>query len=230
MSIIPLFFWIIVLLAVFVGIATKFFGLKFMSGNTATMIFVGYVAILLVTAILSGFLPEENSFAAKYRSDEEINENERLNSRVYEQVESGNIKDAKGLTEKENWEFTLDNDVLKINSDGDSSSMVYVEKKDSLKGKVEVAHYSTFSYVDNMDVTDLFESPEIRLNDGTLKIYPREAVNIKLVKFSNAFPFNQFAENNEKYGVSYGMMQGLDFIYITVPADTEVSGDGYVIN
>ena len=213
----------------FVGISGKVSGAKFMRGNTITKVFSGYVAVLLLTAILSGLLPEKNTFEGKYLRDKEIAENEQLNNRAYEMVESGNIEDAKGLTEKENWEFTLDTSALNIKSAGDNS-MVYIEKVDSLEGKVEVAHYSTFSYVANYDITDQVKSPEIRLIDDTLNIYPPESMNIKLVKFKNAFPFNQFSENGEQFSGNYGMMQGMDFIYIRVPAGTEIIGDGYVIN
>lgn len=229
MSIILLLFWMIVILLIFVGISAKVSGPKFMSGNTITKVFTGYVAVLLMTAILSFLLPEKSTFEGKYLRDKEISENEQLNNRAYEMVESGKIEDAKGLTQKETWDFTLDTSALNIKSIGDNS-MVFIEKVDSLERKVEVAHYSTFSYVANYDITDQFKSPEIRLNDDTLNIYPPEPLHIKLVKFTNAFPFNQFSENGEQFSDSHGMMQGMDFIYIRVPAGTKISGDGYVIN
>lgn len=60
--------------------------------------------------------------------------------------------------------------------------MIFIEKVDSLEGKVEVTHYSTYSYLDNIDITDRFKSPDIELSESTLKIFPAEHVNIKTGK------------------------------------------------
>jgi hypothetical protein len=115
-------------------------------------------------------------------------------------------------------------------TDMNQQSQIFIEKVNSLEEKVEVTHYTTYSYIDNMDITNRFPSPDVQLTDSTLKIFPQDIVTIKLVKYTNAFPFTQFSEYGEQISNGYGMMQGMDFIYIRVPADTEVSGDGYMIN
>lgn len=220
--------FIIVLLMISFG-NFKFFGARFMNGSGITKIFAGYFIILLVAGILSFMVPVEGTFQGEYLTDKEIQENEGLNSDIYHTIESGKIEEAEGLTKKESWDFPLNGQFLDINIMG-QNAMIFVEKVDSLEGKVEVTHYSTYSYIDNIDITNRFKSPDVEMSDTTLKIFPPDPVNIKLVKFNNAFPFTQFTEDGEQFTGGYGMMQGLDFIYITVPADTEVNGDGYVIN
>jgi hypothetical protein len=229
MSLVFLFFIIILLMLSFGSFSNKFFGARFMSGSGITKVFAGYLIVLLATGILSFMVPKGESFSGEYLNDKEIQANETLNSDVYHVIESGKINEAEGLTEKEAWEFSLKGQLLNIKTMAQNAT-IFIEKVESLEGTVQVTHYTTFSYVDNVDITDRFTSPEVQFTDTTIKIFPADPVNIKLVRFTNAFPFTQFTEDGEQFSGNYGMMQGLDFIYIRVPADTEVSGDGYVIN
>lgn len=200
-----------------------------MNGSGTTKVFTGYLIVLLCTGILSFIVPKGESYQGDYLTDQEIQQNERLNSDIYSIVESGKIEEAEGLTNMKSWEFPLEGKSLNINALSIHAT-VFIEKVKSLENQVKVTHYSTFSYIDNIDITDRFTSPEIQLTETTLMIYPQEPVNVKLVKYKNAFPFNQFAENGEQFSGGYGMMQGLDFIYIRVPAGTEITGDGNIVN
>ena len=229
MSLFILIFFVLLLMLSFGGFSKGIAGSRFLNGSGITKVFTGYLVILLIAGILSSMVPMEGTLEAEYLTDKELAENDRLNSEIYSIVESGGIEEAEGLTKKENWDFPLNGNQLDIEFMG-QNVMIFIEKVDSLEGKVEVAHYSTYSFVGNINITDRFKSPEIVMSESTLKILPTDHVNIKLVKFTNAFPFTQFSEDGEQFTSGYGMMQGLDFIYITVPADTEVSGDGYVIN
>ncbi|WP_226645818.1 hypothetical protein [Mesobacillus subterraneus] len=229
MSLFILIFFVLLIMVSFGSFSKGFAGSRFLNGSGITKVFTGYLVILLVAGILASIVPVEGTMEAEYLTDEELAENDRLNSDIYSIVESGRIEEAEGLTKKENWDFPLNGKQLDIEFMG-QNVMIFVEKVDSLAEKVEVTHYSTYSYVDNIDITDRFKSPEIVMNDSTLKVLPADHLNIKLVKFTNAFPFTQFSEDGEQFNGGYGMMQGLDFIYITVPADTDVRGDGYVIN
>ncbi|WLR54401.1 hypothetical protein LC048_18460 [Mesobacillus subterraneus] len=229
MSLVYLLFFILLLMFSIGSFSNRVFGARFMSGSGISKVFSGYLIILLVAGLLSTMVPVEGTLEAEYLTDKELAENDRLNSDIYSIVESGRIEEAEGLTKKENWDFPIKGKLLDIEFMGENV-MIFIEKVDSLEGKVEVTYYSTYSYVHNIDITDRFKSPDIELTESTLKVFPAEHVNIKLVKFTNAFPFNQFTEDGEQYNGGYGMMQGLNFLYVTVPADTEVTGDGYVIN
>lgn len=229
MSLVILLFIILLLMLGFGNFSNKMFGARFLNGSGITKVFFGYVIVLFCTGILSFMIPKGESFPGKHLTDEEIRANERLNNDVYSMVESGKIDEAEGLKKKKSWEFPLEGQVLSIEA-MNINSMVFIEKVNSLEGKAEVTHYSTYSYVDNVDITDRFTSPEVMFSDSTIKILPSEPVNIKLVKFTNAFPFNQFTENGELSSGGYGMMQGMDFIYIRVPSETEITGGGTVIN
>jgi hypothetical protein len=228
MSLVLLLFIVILFMASFGIFSNKSISAKFMNGSGTRKVFAGYLIALLCTGIISFIVPKGESYQGDYLTDQEIQQNERLNNDIYSIVESGKIEEAEGLTKMKSWEFLLEGDQIGIESQ-EANSMVFVEKVKSLENKVEVTHYTTFSYIDNIDITDRFTSPEIQLTKTTLKVFPQEPVNVKLVKYTNAFPFNQFAENGEQFNGGYGMMQGLSFIYIKVPMDTEVSGNGYVI-
>lgn len=229
MSIVFLIIFIMVLMLSFGSFSNKLFGARFMSGSGITKIFAVYFFILLGAGILSFMVSVENTFKGEYLTDKEIEENDRLNSDFYSMVESGKIEEAEGLTNKESWEFALQGQQLDIEGIN-QNAQIFIEKVDSLKEKVQVTHYSTYSYLDNIDITDRFPSPEIEMANGTLKIFPTEPFTIKVVKFSHAFPFTQFSEYGEQSSNGYGMMEGIDFLYIRVPADTQVSGDGYLVN
>ncbi|MEH7444118.1 hypothetical protein V7201_17535 [Bacillus sp. JJ1122] len=229
MSVVFLLFIIILLMLSFGGISNKFFGARFMSGNGTTKIFAAYFMILLGAGILSLVVSVEDTFEGDHLTDKEIEEHDRLNSDIYPTLESGKIDEAEGLIKKDSWEFSLKEQLLDVKN-MNQNAQIFIEKVDSLEEKVQVTHYSTFSYLDNIDITDRFPSPEIKLADATLKIFPTDPVEIKLVKFSNAFPFTQFSEYGEQSSNGYGMMQGMEFLYIRVPADIEISGDGQVIN
>jgi hypothetical protein len=229
MSIVFLLIMIILLMLSFGSFSNKFLAARFISGSGITKIFAGYFIILLGAGILSFMVSVEETFKGDYMTDKEIEENDRLNSDIYTTVESGKIDEAEGLTKQESWEFPLEGQRLDV-THMNQQAQLFIEKVNSLEEKVEVTHYSTYSYIDNIDITNRFPSPDVQLNDTTLKIFPQDIVTIKLVKYTNAFPFTQFSEYGEQFSNGYGMMQGMDFIYIRVPADTEISGDGYVIN
>jgi hypothetical protein len=229
MSIVFLLVMIILLMLSFGSFSNKFLAARFISGSGITKIFAGYFIILLGAGILSLMVSVEETFKGDYMTDKEIEENDRLNSDIYTTVESGKIDEAEGLTKQESWEFPLEGQRLDV-THMNQQAQLFIEKVNSLEEKVEVTHYSTYSYIDNIDITNRFPSPDVQLNDTTLKIFPQDIVTIKLVKYTNAFPFTQFSEYGEQFSNGYGMMQGMDFIYIRVPADTEISGDGYVIN
>ncbi|WP_226086845.1 hypothetical protein [Mesobacillus sp. S13] len=229
MSFFILIFFVLLIMVSFGSFSKGFAGSRFLNGSGITKVFTVYLVVLLAAGILSSMVPVEGTLEAEYLTDEELAENDRLNSDIYSIVESGRIEEAEGLTKKEKWDFPLNGKQLDIEFMG-QNIMIFIEKVDSLEGKVEATHYSTYSYIDNIDITDRFKSPVIELSESTLKILPTDHVNIKLVKFTNAFPFTQFSEDGEQFTSGYGMMQGLEFIYITVPAGTEVSGDGYVVN
>jgi hypothetical protein len=229
MSLVLLFIIIILAMISFGSFSNKFISPRFMNGSGTTKVFTGYLIVLLCTGIISFIVPKGDSFKGDYLTDQEIQQNERLNSDIYSIVESGKIEEAEGLTKMKSWEFPLEGKSLNINALSINAT-VFIEKVKSLENQIKVTHYTTFSYIDNIDITDRFTSPEIQLTETTLKVFPQEPVNVKLVKYTNAFPFNQFAEYGEQLNGGYGMMQGLDFIYIKVPMDTEVSGNGYVIN
>lgn len=229
MSLFILIFFVLLIMVSVGSFSKGIAASRFLNGSGITKVFTGYLVILLVAGLLASMVPVEGTLEAEYLTDKELEENDRLNSDIYSIVESGRIEEAEGLTKKENWDFPLNGKQLDIEFMG-QNVMIFIEKVDSLDGKVEVTHYSTYSYVDNIDITDRFKSPDIEMSESTLKILPADHVNIKLVKFTNAFPFTQFSEDEEQFTSGYGMMQGLEFIYITVPADTEVSGGGYVIN
>jgi hypothetical protein len=229
MSFIVLLLFVILVFVSFGSFSNRFLGARFMSGSIVTKVFAGYLILLLVAGIVSFMVPVEDSIKGEYLTDKELAENDRLNSDIYHMVESGNIDEAEGLTKKGSWDFPLNGNHLDMNIMA-QNLMVFIEKDQSVEGKVEVTHYSTYSYIDNIDITNRIKSPDIELNGTTLKIFPLDPVNIKLIKYKNAFPFTQFTEDEEQFTSGYGMMQGLEFIYITVPADIEVSGGGYVIN
>ncbi|RSD26806.1 hypothetical protein [Mesobacillus subterraneus] len=229
MSIVFLLLLIILLALSFGGFSNKIFGTRIMSGSGITKVFAGYFIILLGAGILSLMISVDETFKGDFLTDKEIEENDRLNSDIYPTIESGKIDEAEGLTKKESWEFPLKGRLLDVKI-MNQHAQIFIEKVDSLEENVEVTHYSTYSYMDNIDITDRFPSPDIQLDGTILKIFPPDHVTIKLVKFSKAFPFTQFYEYGEQISNGYGMMQGMDFIYIRVPADIELSGDGYVIN
>lgn len=229
MSFILLFFVIIFLMLSFGGFSNKLFGAKFMSGNGSTKIFAVYFMILLGAGILSLMVTLEDTFKGDHLTDKEIEEYDRLNTDIYPIIESGKVDEAEGLINKKSWEFPLQGQLLDVKT-MNQNAQIFIEKVNSLEEKVQVTHYSTYSYLNNIDITDRFPSPEIKLADATLKIFPTDPVTIKLVKFWDAYPFIQFSEYGKQISNGYGMMQGMDFLYIRVPADTKISGDGQVIN
>ncbi|CAM3897190.1 hypothetical protein [Mesobacillus thioparans] len=229
MSLVILLFIILLLMISFGSFSNKFLGSRFINGRGVTKVFTGYVTALLCASIFSFMVPKGEIFPAEYLTDEEIQVNERLNNDIYSIIESGNIEEAEGLTKKASWAFPLDGKNLSVKA-MTSDAMVFIEKAESHGSEIEVTHFSTYSYIDNINITDRITSPDIKLTETTLEISPSVPVNVELVKFTNAFPFNQFSEYGEQFNGGYGMMQGLNFIYIKVPADIEVSGEGYVIN
>ncbi|MEH7883975.1 hypothetical protein V7654_06580 [Bacillus sp. JJ1609] len=227
MSLVILLLLIIVLVLSFGGTG-KIIKVKIMSGNRIPKILAVYVTVLLAASIFSFLSPVKQSFEGKYLSDEEIAAEEKFSEKVYPLIESGDIAEVKGLIEKKKWEFALKGNSLNVETNLNAAT--FVEKVDSLEDTVVITHYMTKSYVNNVDITGQFSSPDVQFENATIKMLPAAPVNLELVDFKTPFPVTQFVGNGHDLSGQYGMSQGMDIIYIRVPGQTKVSGDGHTIN
>lgn len=220
---------LIVIILIVSGFTTWVFGARIMKGVGMTRVFTGYIIVLLIASVFSFFLPEKESFAGRYVTNKELMEQQRLSDKIYSIIEEGKIAEADGLIEKDSWSFPLEGNVLNINSYNQNSA-IFIEKVDGLDGNIEVSHYMTKSYINNVDVTDRFTSPRVEFMDSKLSLYPAEVVEVKVVQFGNPFPFSQFSGNEIEFPGYFGMNHGMEFIYIRIPEGTEINGEGHLIN
>ena len=136
---------IIVIILIFAGFSGKWLSTKLLRGSRGYIVFVAYLAILLIGSVFAAIIPEGSAFEGKLLSEEEINNQSKLNDQIYQQVQLGKVDEIKGISVKEKWEFPFEGKKLNIDLvDTDYGTMLtFVEKVRSLEGKIESTYYLT---------------------------------------------------------------------------------------
>lgn len=221
---------IIVIILIFAGFSGKWLSTKLLRGNRGYIVFVAYLVVLLIGSVIAAIIPASSEFEGKLLSEEEINDQSKLNDQIYQQVQLGKVDEIEGISVKEQWEFPFEGKKLNIdliNTDY-GTMLTFVEKVSSLKGKIESSYYLTKYSIENVDITDRVPSPDLKFDESKLSLLPGSVVEISIAKLSRPFPFNQFTDKAPSF--FEGMNRGMDFVYIRVPEGTEIEGEVWVIN
>ncbi|RIW34020.1 hypothetical protein D3H55_10515 [Bacillus salacetis] len=223
-SIISLLFFVGILALVFFGL--KALGVRFFRGKRGNWLFGGYTAILLIAAVISYMIPNTVSYGGEPVSDERMKQEQHQSDEFFRLVRAGNIAEAEGVPLKKEWELPIEGNELEVPyTKSDYYISVLVERKDTADGVIEAAHYTSKSFLANIDVTEEVPSPDLSIVEGHLEIIPPEPVEIKMARTAYPYPFYQFTEGYSMFGRETDFFHNMEIIYLRVPSNVAVTGD-----
>lgn len=203
---------------------------KLLRGNNTTLLFKGYVLLLVIASFSSSLLPSNDSFAGKAVSNEVIEQQKNYEKDIFPLVESGRIGEVRGAEVREKWTFPLEGKMLSISPMySEAYIQVFVEHVAELKGQVEAYHYSSRTYMEGVDITERIHPPRLEIEGESLNIYSPASTKVKFFKMGALFPFNQFSGDGNIYFDDEAVTFGVNFLYLRVPEGTKVTGDVTVV-
>jgi hypothetical protein len=141
--------------------------------------------------------------------------------------EDGKFETQKGLYKNSAQTFPVEGKLEIKMSEDTEYNRVYLARKESADGVVEVSTYVAPHYVGNnwdlsLDITKLINPPQISLENGVLKIQRPIHEELVFGYFDDNFTLKQFEQKDQsKWGSRHGV-RGERGILIEVPSDLEI--------
>jgi len=101
---------------------------------------------------------------------------------------------------------------------------IWIEKKHSNDGKVEVFSFISPHIINNIDFTDKVIPPEIKFVGDRITIFPQEKLEIRYSRFDQDFTSKQFLDS-ASIPYSNVTIFGMQAIYVRIPNNVEVIVD-----
>lgn len=105
-----------------------------------------------------------------------------------------------------------------------TANTIFLEKKKSDDGEIEVHSYAGPQLINNMDCTKQILPPAISYKDGILSIAPATQQRLTFIQFNTDFTVRQFQARAEATPNmnSFSTMSGNKIIYIRIPKSMEI--------
>lgn len=183
------------------------------------MILASYLAILLVCAGVDAVLPAKGRHAVNKVDAQEVTQE---SDDLYNTAVNGGIDkiDQKFLVKK--WNFDYQGDMLKVDSTSSEfySLYVVVDRKTESDGKIEASYFRSRASMNDMEITSLIKSPNVKLEGGVLNIIPPVKSKITYYQFANVFSIKQFT--GEKYQTFSNFNDGQMILYLQIPKNLKI--------
>jgi hypothetical protein len=213
-------FIILIIIAVLILMGIRWFS-SWSLARRGPWILGAYVVILLISVVLYYFIPVSTEETRGVEHPEHVE--------IFSSVLSGaeSVSSIEGFL-KEEWEFPIEEDTLRIASIGDHNMRIAVEfTKNEM---VEAAFYRTPFYFDGRELESDFIPLALELESGRLDIVARETTEeINVSSFSKEFPMQQFDDDDGNAHAPSGFAFGVDIgwseqlLYLQIPEDIEIS-------
>ncbi|GGM25261.1 hypothetical protein GCM10011351_08750 [Paraliobacillus quinghaiensis] len=194
---------------------------------------VGYVVVLLLGVVVCTFLTVGEGSDLELMSEQELTDKLAINDKIYPLLEKGKWQEASEFAHLfDQTTFPLFDDQLTISAlkeDRYMNGPIFVEKTDELIDSIEVLQYKGYTSFLRIDISSLMDLYQVKLVDQNLYVEPskgEETIDIALK--NHPFTAYQFTgSNNLNSGLS---IIGLEYIYVRVPENTDVTGDVIEVN
>lgn len=198
--------------------------------KTTKLLLLGYVGLLILLAGASILLPV-NSTSLKVLSEEEVEQNMKLQDQVMSDAFRGTFEEENGLDVVKKWTFPLTGDELGIIPINDYYVQVFIEKSSDIGEEIQVTHYAGKTIVNGIDLTEKRGEVQIEMQGNELEIKNPSHVSVELAEISSGFPFKQFTKEKVELfpNGSYGNI-GMDVLYIKAPKGLKIEGQAYYVN
>ncbi|WP_226038047.1 hypothetical protein [Aquibacillus saliphilus] len=216
MQLLPLII-MIGLIVVIVVIVKKndLFRINQMSGNKIKWVLSIYGIILLASIVVFFSLPDDEITSISQVDSEKI---ERSNQELYNRAHLGTLEQSKQITVKEKWQFDVKEQFLQVTSNGEENQdiIIFVERKESNDGEIDVVKYATESLVNHGGY-------QVELNNNKLIVQQPDKMDYHFAIFTNEFSITQFTGEKRLHFPTSAIEAEL--LYIRIPKDLELTGE-----
>jgi len=141
----------------------------------------------------------------------------------------GRFEEQSGLYKNSSQTFPADTKQITLESSADTGyNPIYIERKDSEDGVIEVSSYVAPHYADSIDFTRMVSPPRISFEKGILTIEDPSQQNLRFKSLSDSFTVNQFKQKDQKTQRGSISMFGGKAVYIRIPKNLEIIHDAEV--
>jgi hypothetical protein len=225
LSIFPLFIIIIIILW-FVTMRKRMAG-KSLTWRQSMFIFIAYVTVLLITTIVSLFIP-----SSEVNTIEDPHWVEDWNDSLYMKAMQGEFSSIAASKMSKVWEFPYTEDIITLDS-GYYEDGILIEKTSDLNGQIEVYYIKDWHALEvnsvTIDVSEYTPDMNVEITSNTLQfVSPELMPTIHLAFKDLAFPMKQMISESQ-FGSGFSS-SGSRFFYIRVPQNliVEFPNDMYV--
>ncbi|MBN8235865.1 hypothetical protein JF544_11430 [Halobacillus kuroshimensis] len=192
-------------------------------GKTGLWMLGGYFVLLLVSMIVSTFLPSETTASM---NEESTHSKNRSEISIPMLIAEGKVDEVNKDTLVKEWSFELQDHSLTLEAyvENEGGPGIFIEKTSDLTGKIQASYYRSPIYVDGLKVQEEFK-PTLVMNQQTLTVSVENPVDVHYQMFTSEFPFTQFSQNPGGREWGSRIEWGEEAVYIRVPEETEIIGE-----
>jgi hypothetical protein len=190
-------------------------------GKRVRWIFAGYIAILVICAGLSPWLPTDGK---SNNQTIDLNVLEHADTELYEAALAGNIDKVDSNYIKKTWNLNYQGQQLTLTTPMEEfiNTSIMVKRKTVNDGEIEAVYYKSGSSVNGMDISDLEKPLRMDIKNNTMRIEDPEKLTLEFSQFQQAFPINQFTGKGS-FSHSNNFYLGTSILYLKVPKDLELN-------
>ncbi|WP_042459371.1 hypothetical protein [Neobacillus dielmonensis] len=182
-------------------------------------LFVGYLAVLVISTMVSILLPSQGSVEVKRVKDQDI---EKDSQRLYGMAKDGKFEEVDAEFIEKKWNFDYTEQRLNLTFQDDNMIMpVMVKRKANQDGKIEAAYYRSKYSMDGYDITKLLDRPKLKLSGDTLFILKPMTGKLKFSAYTSVFSVKQFKEGSSTGYSSYSI-GGANILYLSIPQNLDL--------
>ena len=142
---------------------------QFFSRKRVQFIVVGYVVVLLISTVLSLFIPTKESTLGERVQIENL---DLVNQQFYQAVHEGRVDEVDRTFLNKEWSFQYDEDQLQlvIEDDENIGISILVERKENNDNLIEAAYYQTPAIINDQDITEYIKPLDFQLSKDLLTV------------------------------------------------------------
>ena len=166
------------------------------SGLLSKYIAFFYIVLLLLSSLAVYILPEKAFIQNLEDQNQQISQAHEITASIFDIAQQGELDNTPGIYKKADLSFQIAGDRLELAStDSFDFHDIFVKRKESDNGLVQVSSYMTSSLVNGIDVTPKILPPVIKLEGNKLKISPLEHYELNYTAFKPDFTTEQFTRD-----------------------------------
>jgi hypothetical protein len=196
--------------------------------RTVKIIIAAYLGICILSLPVLYILPTDN-FNKSSTAEKSGNSGRQNNEYFYDCLNNGKLTELENKYKSVRYLFPKKSDVLSFDIPiaGDNYP-IWIEKKASDDGMIEVNTFKTPYTAANIDITDQVPSIKVSMTDDYLKIGDYKSIDIGIYNFDYVpYPLGQFKKDNAVKTNIPPMEFGVQALYIRIPAGMSVDKGKY---